>query len=90
LHCQQCLGFWAGLFFGTVLFGLLWGVLFALLVSLLSVWNDFGLLALSRVGTARPPQQMTWMSPPMDQGINIDPAILEKVKEREGQQETVV
>ena len=52
LNCQQCLGFWVGLFTGLLLFGLLWSVLFALLVSLLAVWNDFVLLAVSRIGTA--------------------------------------
>jgi hypothetical protein len=54
LNCQQCLGFWVGLFCGLVLFNILWGVLFAFLVSLLAVWNDLALLALMRFG-AMPP-----------------------------------
>ncbi|MDR0326826.1 MAG: hypothetical protein LBI05_00870 [Planctomycetaceae bacterium] len=69
LNCQQCLGFWVGLFTGLLLFGLLWGVLFALLVSLLAVWNDFALLAISRIGTAPQIAQHTWMPPP----YNADP-----------------
>jgi hypothetical protein len=78
LNCQQCLGFWLGLFFGTVLFNPLWGGLTALCVSLFAVWNDFALLALSRVGIIRPPQPVnqTWMLAPPEARINVDPALL--------------
>jgi hypothetical protein len=75
LNCQQCLGFWVGLFTGLTLFGLLWGVLFALLVSLLAVWNDFALLALSRFGATPQVPQHSWMPPIVDPRITPDPAI---------------
>jgi hypothetical protein len=73
LNCQQCLGFWVGLFTGLTLFGFLWGILFALLVSLLAVWNDFALLALSRFG-AISPSPMAWLHPPVNPDINIAPS----------------
>jgi hypothetical protein len=74
LNCQQCLGFWVGLFAGLILFGLLWSVLFALLVSLLAVWNDFGLLAISRIGATPQISQHTWMPPASDPKTNTDPS----------------
>jgi hypothetical protein len=75
LNCQQCLGFWVGLFTGLTLFGLLWGILFALLVSLLAVWNDFALLALSRFGAMPQVSPPMWLSPTPDPKINPDPAM---------------
>jgi len=69
----SALGFWVGLFIGLLLLGLLWSVLFALLVSLLAVWNDFLLLAISRVGAT--PQVFPNMGMPSayDPKSNIDP-----------------
>jgi hypothetical protein len=72
LNCQQCLGFWVGLFAGLILFGLLWSVLFALLVSLLAVWNDFALLAISRIGATPQISQHTWMPSAYDHDSKIN------------------
>jgi hypothetical protein len=75
LNCQQCLGFWVGLFTGLTLFGFLWGILFALLVSLLAVWNDFALLALSRFGATPQVSPPMWLPSTPDPRINPDPAM---------------
>ena len=71
LHCQQCLGFWVGLLTGLILFNLLWALLFALL----AVWNDFALLAISRLGTAPTVPQHSWMYPLHDPKVNVDPDV---------------
>ena len=72
LHCQQCLGFWVGLLTGLALFNLLWALLFAWLVSLLAVWNDFALQALNRIGTTPTIPQHPWMYQALDTKINGD------------------
>ena len=51
INCQQCLGFWSGAFVGLVAFDFSGACVCALLVSLASVWNDFCIGALARMGS---------------------------------------